>query len=216
MDKITSFTRYYRDKKLIDISMTEMESLIKSDDNKKIIAEYIYERLYTRYLKIFDFECSKTAKFEKKDETLTKNIFDEEFKNGFIMLASCSLLIETFAAFLSGENETPSRLSSNRFNKVFKYAVTNGNDLKKFNGSDFYKKIRCGILHQGETKGKYTVTRTKSAKLIYDNKINAYKFHKALKELLGIYRKELEQKVWDDEIWDNCRQKIRYIVNNTK
>lgn len=202
--------------KLIEISMTEMESLIKSEANKKLIAEYVYERLYTRFLKIFDFDCSKTAQYQKNDKVITKNTFKEEFKNGFIMLASCSLLIETFAAFLSGENETPRGLSYTRFKIVFKYADLNDNDLKIFKLSkDFYNKIRCGILHQGETKGKYTVTRN-SAKLIDENQINAFKFHKALKELLGIYRLDLEQKEWDGELWDTCRQKIRHIVSNTK
>ncbi|MGQ1948805.1 hypothetical protein ACT3CD_17065 [Geofilum sp. OHC36d9] len=96
--------------------MDNMETMITNHENKSKIAEYLYERLYTRYLKMFDYKNSETALYEKDGIKKDKNIFNVEYKNGFLQLAACSLLIETLAAFLTGENETPNGQSKNRFN----------------------------------------------------------------------------------------------------
>ena len=108
---MTSFTRYYKGNKLVNISMAEIEELIKNVENKSIIAEHLYERLYNRFLKIFDFKDDKEAEYEKDTKKVKRNVFNEEYKNGFLILTSCSLLIETFAAFLVGQNVTPSVMS---------------------------------------------------------------------------------------------------------
>lgn len=213
---MTSYTRYYKDKTLIDISMSRMEKLITEERHKSAIAEYVYERLYTRFLKIFDFASSENSEYEKQGEKYIKNIFEEEYKNGFIQLAACSLLIETFAAYLTGENESPRGKSNSRFKKVFQYAESKNNSLKAFKGNNlFYERVRCGLLHQGETKGKYTITR-KGIKLLDNEVIDAYLFHKSLKELLMNYKNDLCNMKWDSEIWDSCRQKIRHTINNSK
>ncbi|MDC9724166.1 MAG: hypothetical protein PSN34_15555 [Urechidicola sp.] len=213
---MTIFSQYYNNKKeLISISMNEMNLLITDSSNKKIIANHIYERFYSRFLKIFDYQDNNIKEYRKNNINVIRNEFKEEFKNGFLQLASCSLLIETFAAFLTGENETPNRKSTNRFNEVFIYAKKHNNDLKIFHNTDFYQKIRCGILHQGETKGNYTVTRVGVA-LLKKDKIDAFLFHKSLKHLLLKYNHELENSNWDSEIWDNCRKKIRHIIHNSK
>jgi hypothetical protein len=214
--KMPSFTRYFNtDKKLIEISMAEMELLIRDEANKEKIAEYVYQRLYNRFLKIFDYEGDEKASYQIGGKIKRKKVFNQEYKNGFIQLAACSLLVETFAAFLTGENETPRGQSSNRFKRVFEYAKDKNNPLKIFENSQFYGKIRCGILHQGETKGKYTVTRN-STKMLNGDEINAYRFHKELKNLLCAYRDELKAIDWIDRKWDACRMKIQHIIDNSK
>lgn len=214
--KMTSFARYYKNKKLIEVSMSKIRVLITDKSNKDEIAQHVYERLYTRFLKIFDFTPDKEIVYEKNGKMVKRNSFNEEYKNGFIQLAACSLMIETFAAFLTGENETPRGKSPDRFKKVFEYADSKSNDLKVFKSNKhFYERIRCGILHQGETKGKYTITRS-GQNLLKDEKIDAYLFHKSLKDLLMSYKNDLETKNWDNEMWDACRQKIRHIINNEK
>lgn len=195
--------------------MADMELLIRDEANKEKIAEYVYQRLYNRFLKIFDYECEEKADYQIGDNTKRKKVFNQEYKNGFIQLAACSLLVETFAAFLTGENETPKGQSSNRFKKVFEYASLKNNPLKIFENSQFYGKIRCGILHQGETKGKYTVTRN-SSNMLNGDQINAHRFHKELKNLLCTYRDELKGIEWVDGKWDSCRMKIQHIIDNTK
>lgn len=215
LKKMTTFSRYYNSQKeLIEVSMDEINELIKIEANKSLIAEYVYERLYTRFLKIFDFESTETAEYTKHNKKISRNIFSEEYKNGFIQMASCSLLVETFAAFLTGENETPRGQATNRFKKVFEYAESKNNQLKIFKArNDFYGRIRCGILHQGETKGNYTISR-EGINLLKDDEIDAFLFHKFLKNLLQAYKEDLKANSWDDMLWDSCRQKIRHIVNN--
>jgi hypothetical protein len=211
---MTSFVRYYKDRKLKNITMTEIENMIKDRKNQKIIAEYVYERFYNRFLKIFDFPSEEKADYIKDEKIETKNIFAEEYKNGFLMMSSCSLLIETFASFLVGQNETPQNKNIDMFIRVFEKAEEYGNDLKIFKDKPFYKKIRCGLLHQGETYGKYKITR--KGELYKDDTINANIFFVSLKKMLVSYKKELEDGDWDSKEWDACRLKIRHIVSNAK
>ncbi len=209
----TLFTRHYKDNILVEVSMDEIKTLIEDESNQALIAEYVYERFYNRFLKIFDFTCTKQTEYTKDDEKQTLNVFNEEFKNGFLIMASCSLLIETFASFLVGQNVTPKGDSVDMFKKVFEYAEQKDNELKIFKNQPFYGKIRCGILHQGETYGKFTITRSGS-KLFEKDTVNAYLFHQHLKTLLGVYKNDLTTGKWDNSEWDNCRNKIRYIVAN--
>lgn len=212
---MTSFTRHYKDKKLVDISMNEIEILINDQANQAIIAEYVYERLYNRFLKIFDFQYDTEAEYEKSGKYEHRNVFNEEFKNGFLIMTSCSLLIETFSSFLVGQNETPRGKSSDMFIKVFEYAERKDNELKIFKNSPFYGKIRCGLLHQGEVYGKFKITR-KGIKLFDKDTIDAFLFSKHLKKLLLDYKDELSKSKWDSREWDACRLKIRYITSNAK
>lgn len=195
--------------------MNEMEILINDHQNKELIAEYVYQRLYNRFLKIFDFKCELQDNYIKNTINERRNVFNEEFKNGFLIMTSCSLLIETFASFLSGHNKTPNGQSTDMFNKVFEYAETKNNELKIFKDGKFYSYIRCGLLHQGETYGKFLITR-KGSDLYKDDTINANVFLKSLNELLNSYRLDLIDSRWDSKEWDACRIKIRYIVNNAK
>lgn len=209
---MTSFLRYYKERKLIKVSMIKMKQLIQKESKKDIIAEYVYQRLYTRFLKIFDYSSEIEELYEKDDEKIKRVVFKEEYKNGFLQLAACALLVETFAAFLAGKDETPWKKSPDYFIKVFRYAEDKGNDLKVFkNNNDFYDNIRCGLLHQGETKGGFKITR-KGDYLLRDGTIDAFIFHKLLKELLISYKNDLCEKDWNDPLWVKCREKIEYII----
>jgi hypothetical protein len=195
--------------------MTEMEALIKDQVNQKVIAEHVHERLYNRFLKIFDFPTDLKWEYEKNGKKEELSVFAEEYKNGFLIMTSCSLLIETFASFLVGQNETPRGKSADMFNKVFEYAELKNNELKKFKNGQFYGKIRCGLLHQGETYGKFKITR-QGLKLLDNETIDAILFLKYLKLLLLDYKKDLSEGNWDSKEWDACRLKIRFIIANAK
>lgn len=211
---MTTFTRHYKDNKLVEVSMEEINALISSSENRAIIAEYVYERLYNRFLKIFDYTDTPTAVYDKNGEKVSKNIFNEEYKNGFLIMTSCSLLIETLASFLIGQNMTPQNRHNEMFMTVFDYAESKKNELKIFKNTLFYKHIRCGLLHQGETYGKFKITR-KGIKLFEDNTVDAHLFSKNIKSLLLSYKNDLITDEWDSQMWDSCRQKIRYIVSNS-
>lgn len=164
---------------------------------KDEIADFIYERHYRRYIKPFEFDNPSYRK---------------EYKNGFAIMANCCLLIETIESFYRGWAQSRNELN---FLKFF----TRENEFKEFALDDiptqFYKHIRCGILHQGETTGGWSINRS-SSKLLDKSKreINAVLFSKRLKKSLEGYRNELKASEWDAPIWKNARDKMKSILKN--
>jgi len=214
---MTSFARFYDNKKLVNISMDDIEKYITDERNKKKIATFIYHRYYERYLKIFFFRSSEKSKyFDEKNNESDKNIFNTEYKSGFTMMASCCLLIETLASFFEGDDKTPRGQGKQAFEIVFKKAKDYQNELGKFNNENFYSAIRCGILHQGETYKAFKIKRTGALYDKPDSAINATIFTNELKKFLKSYVDELKNAKWDGPIWDNCRVKLRHIISNAK
>jgi hypothetical protein len=170
------------------------------DEQQKIeIADFIYERHYQRYIKPFEFD---------------DRIYKKEYKNGFAIMASCCLLIETLESFYRGWAQSKNELN---FHKFF----SRDSGFKAFATDDmptqFYKHIRCGILHQGETTGGWAISRT-GTKLIDKSKreINATLLAEQLKKSLGQYRDDLKKSDWDSQIWKNAREKMKSILKNCR
>lgn len=216
MENNTSFARFYENGLLYNYSMSKMAILIREEKNKKEIANLVFHRFYDRYLKIFFFNQPCQKKYVKKDKEETLNQFNTEFKSGFIIMASCCLVIESISTFILGLNEV-NKPGSEVFESVFKKAKDYNNPLQVFSKQPIYSNIRCGILHQGETYGKFKLTRNKKAELYNKSgkKINATLFVKALNDFLKSYQKELETEDWNSEIWKNCRNKIGFIIENS-
>ncbi len=216
---MTLFARYYNSENVLEkVSMSDMGELIKDEKYKSRIADLIYERYYNRYLKIFFFSSKEEKIYTKNSKEVKNKIFQEEYKNGFVIMASCCLLIETLASFFTGNNKTPKDESVEMFKTVFKQAEKYSNKLKIFHNESFYSKVRCGILHQGETYGKFKILRKGK---LFDNKeytINATEFCLELNKFLKSYTEELKnlETRWDSDIWDKCRIKIRHIIDNSK
>ena len=170
------------------------------DKKKKIkIADFIYERHYSRYIKPFEYD----------DE-----IYKKDYKNGFAIMANCCLLIETIESFRRGWAQSRNELN---FLKFF----TRENEFKEFATDDiptqFYKHIRCGILHQGETTGGWSINRNSSYLLDKSKReINAVLFSERLKKALEGYRDELKVNEWETQIWKNAREKMKSILKNCK
>ncbi len=215
---MTLFSSTYINNRLFETSMAEIEILITSEANKIEISNAIYERLYERYIKIFFYKSNNFAEYFKTDNKIVKakknSIFNAEYKSGFSMMTNCSLLIETINAFLEGNNQTS--YGDETFNRFFIKAKFYNNPLSVFENQKFYKNIRCGLLHQGETYGGFKIQR--EGKLYNKSKkiINAKIFCDEMNNFLLSYKKELLSSDWDSEIWDNCRTKIRYIIKNSK
>lgn len=169
----------------------------RNSQEKEKIADFIYERHYQRYIKPFEFDDP---------------IFKKEYKNGFAIMANCCLLIETLESFYRGWPQSRNELN---FLKFF----TRENEFKEFATDDipsqFYKHIRCGILHQGETTGGWAINRS-SSKLLDKTKyeINAFLFSKKLKKSLENYRDTLKSSDWESFIWKNLRDKMKSIIKN--
>ena len=83
--------------------------------------------------------------------------------------------------------------------------------------SDFYRQIRCGILHQAETKGGWTIRREGPLLRKETKIINATEFLNRLKEYLMWYREELSKRDFkQDGLWKNFRLKMKAIKENCK
>lgn len=163
------------------------------------IADFIFQRLYSRYLKPFLFANEE---------------FVREYKNGFSIMANCCLLIETLQSFKNGWGN-----SNRKSEQAFKQFFTTEKNFIAFKGKEkeFYGNIRCGILHQGETTGGWTVNR--SGINLFDDKnliVDSVTFAKELKTSLKNYSQDLKIAKWDSELWDNFRTKMRNVISNCK
>jgi hypothetical protein len=216
---MTSFARYYENRKLCNFSMSKIEELLESENNRERIADIIYHRYYDRYLKLFFYSPSITHIYtltEKgKEYEKILNEFNTEFKSGFVIMTNCCLLIETISTYFDGLNRS-NKSGTETFKAVFLKAKEYNNSLAKFENQPLYSNIRCGLLHQGETYGKFKITRT--GPLFDENNltINAMRFCSQLKFFLNSYRNELKSAEWDSDIWNKCRLKLRYIIENSK
>lgn len=191
----TELARYHDEKGEKCVVTVDDYNQYLADDDKEAIACFVFNRLYSRYIKPY--------KYEKKK-------YKREYKNGFSMMASYCLLIETLQSFKNGWAH-----SNRRSEQAFKDFFKNNIHFQELNnqGSEIYKKIRCGILHQGETTGGWKITR-ESRVLVENKTINAYKFGNRLEMCLLDYRCELLKAEWDSEVWDNLRTKMRKILHH--
>ncbi len=135
----------------------------------------------------------------------------KENKSGFCTMAICCLMIEALESFWQGWPDTKGK-SKDAFCSFFdRY-----DNLKVFTGhaGEFWRHVRCGILHQAETTGGWKVHRTG---ILFDSNtkaINATRFHDELKKCLDRYCAELRQEDWDGELWTNFKSKMKQVCKN--
>ncbi|MBO9314469.1 MAG: hypothetical protein J7456_01630 [Chloroflexus sp.] len=122
-------------------------------------------------------------------------------------------MIETLESFRHGWGDTRGK-SKKAFDEFFKWCKENKLELGVFDPKDFYKGVRCGILHQGETTNGWRIRRKgplydPSAKII-----NATAFHNELENALKRYLSALEESDWESKIWQNLRRKMKHVIAN--
>lgn len=134
-------------------------------------------------------------------------------KRGFTMMAVSCLTIEAFESFLQGWESTYGKKSEAAFRLFFdqfaEFAVLRGH------AKQFYKHIRCGLLHQAESTGGWRIRRDRS--MLFDQAaltINADRFVDALQQVLIRYFEQLKNVDWDESRWENVRNKMNAIVQN--
>lgn len=201
-----------------EITIEQVEEWIKDKNHyKKNLSQFIYDRLYGRYIKPFDFD---------------NPIFVDKYKNGFSIMANSCLLIETYASFrekvFRDTNHKSQRcfgwffLTEKRFSDFSKgglalhdYLDIDKQIRNKGVPRDFYLNVRCGILHNAETRNGWKITRRDD---FYDKEtktINAVKFMNRLKATIDDYRKQLiHADISMDDIWDNCIYRIQDIISS--
>jgi len=163
-----------------------------ADESAKIsLLELIEHRFINRYL---------------------KHLNHPDIDGGFFKMAICCLMIETLESFKQGKPNTKG-ISEDIFVAFFEseqQAFPNFNSIS----NDFYKSIRCGILHQAETTNAWRI-HTKGPLLDTANRIiNATAFVKALELTFKIYLESLRESNLADAVWKRAIVKIESICKN--
>lgn len=79
-----------------------------------------------------------------------------EHNLSFSIMALDCLLIETLQQFYEGIESTPPRQNHHTFRKFFRQS--DQLNFSKEITAQFYRNVRCGILHQAETKGNVALS----------------------------------------------------------
>jgi hypothetical protein len=145
---------------------------------------------------------------ERFNERYFAPIEDSASKHGFTVLAVACLVVETLESFYQGRADT-----RNVSTQMFRDFFARDTRLKVLGGGDdwFYKDIRCGILHQSESRAGWRVLRS-GPLLDKDSKaINATAVLRALRRAVESYAKQLQT---DEVVWNNFRKKMNAVCGN--
>ncbi len=173
-----------------DVSMEDYRKLEINQD-KEAIVNFIRQRFTERYITPMKTDLQK--------------------KNGFTIMAISCLMIETLESFYQGWSDTKNKSQwafCNFFDRSKKFHFIKGHS------QSFYKNVRCGILHQGETTGGWHIRRRGAIFDKVTNTVNAKKFHDEIEESLSDYCEELRASEWSAPIWKAFRKKMESVCKN--
>lgn len=176
----------------IEVRVSYVRAWLAQNDavSKSNLIRLIYHRLHQRYLQPLQH-------------------VPKEHKSGFLMMATACLMIETLQSFYEGYRDTDGKGKA-----AFKDFFEREKDLfPGFADKDlnFYKNIRCGILHQAETTGCFRILREGPLLDMSRRVINANEFLRALEACLDRYIHSLHHSA---ERWDKAKLKIGFICDN--
>ena len=195
------------------ITVARYRTLVAREDRQRL-AQFIEERLLERYVR--PIEATPPDR-----------------KNGFLTMASACLLIETLESFYQGWEDNhkpvqrslinsscrpsdPKKSNVSRSEVAFCYFFSREEAFISFRplAEEFYRGVRCGILHQGETTGGWLVKRAGPLVVTAARTINATRFLQCVSHAVESYKAHLEVATWDDTIWVNYRKKMQAILAN--
>jgi len=163
--------------------------LIRKDDTaRQFLADLILHRLRDRYV------------------TPLENVPDD-FKSGFLMMAASCLMIETFQCFKDGKKDTRGK-GKDAFKRFFLFYSS---EFPGVDGEEFYEKIRCGILHQAQTNGRFRILQTGAIFNRAEKSFNAITFLETLKTIVEVYANDLRVQDMNAGTWAKALRKIEYI-----
>jgi len=172
-------------------------------------------QIQVRQVKDWIKAADKASLIKFLQERFTERYFDPLrcASNGFLLMGVSCLIIEAMESYRQGWPDSD-RLGSRPFSSFFARSHLFG--VFQPAASEFYKHIRCGILHQGETTGGWTITQKDTAALfdVAQKRVNAAQFHKTLEQELANYLAELNAAGITDELWINCIFKMHSTIKN--
>jgi hypothetical protein len=169
---------------------------------------------------VSDYKAARDAHDSQKISEAIRQRFTERYirpatdpvnKHGFTIIAISCLMIEALESFHKGWESTSGK-SETAFRSFFGHTEP----FKQFRGHEgqFYKHIRCGILHQAETTGGWKIIRTGA---LFDEAtltINATRFIRSLDRALNEFCDVLKAARWDSAEWTNVCKKMNAICEN--
>ena len=205
------------------ITVGKLLDLLASEDGKKEkVIDFVYNRLYERYIEpskllvgIKENSIAGISGGCRKLQPLAgvlQRIMAA--KLGFSIMANMCLLIEALQSFKCGWINSEG-YSKQAFVDFFKHA---GGTFKKLDGEVFYKHIRCGILHQGETTGGWKLQISGDIVDLEKQIINTRMFLQTMEDILIEYRDELKRqcKQSSSPLWINFQLKLHGIIENCR
>lgn len=138
---------------------------------------------------------------------------DSPKRHGFAMLAVGCLMVEALESFRNGWKNSTGK-SESAFCSFFQ-AHDEFNDLRPV-AHEFYRAVRCGILHQAEATDGWRVHRDPGlfAQTGGVRSVSAWEFCEALKAVLNRYHDDLVAADWSDDRWVKTRKKLQAICRN--
>jgi hypothetical protein len=163
----------------------------------------------------FDLESSRDAGEISKlisrrftERYLDPTLADQNVKHGFTTMAIACLMVEALESFRQGWTDTTGR-SKQAFCSFFdahdEFALCRGH------AESFWHDIRCGILHQAETRGGWLILRRGPLIDSRARSVNASAFMHKLERVLNLYCRELAEADWESPVWKKCRGKLNAI-----
>jgi len=170
---------------------------LETAKNTAGIARFIHNRFAERYI------------------TPLKNVRAGD-DSGFLTMGVCCLLIESLTAFREGWPTTKGRSE-----EALRLFLGREPSFTIFRGleRDFWKGVRCGILHQGETRSGWRLNFTDRTKPLLEptsKRVNCISFFNETENALSKYCDDLIQSSWDSVIWQNLRTKMEQTIKDCK
>ena len=163
----------------------------KSDHSKVEIVKLIGHRFDNRYLKHI-----------------------KSIDSGFLIMAVSCFVIETLQSFREGKPDSRG-IEKDMFINFFEHDKDNFPDFNQVS-TEFYKHIRCGILHQSETTNAWRVLRSGKLLDTIGFSINAELFLKSLDKSVTKYLDELTHSDINSDLWEKAFIKLKDICENCK
>lgn len=175
-----------------DVTVGQLQTWMdeKTDHSKTEIVKLIRHRFENRYLK--HIKC---------------------VDSGFLIMAVSCFVIETLQSFWEGVPDTNGK-GERMFKNFFKNEQDNFSGFNETISIEFYKHIRCGILHQSETTNAWRVLRV--GKLLDETEysINAELFRESLNKSVSKYFDKLALSDFNSDLWKNAFIKLKDICEN--
>jgi hypothetical protein len=180
------------------------------------------------------WESEADSGWSKKPEFIRRRLFERYIdpvkaldlhpdtkirKNGFYIMAVSCLLIETLVSFWRGwettepHKDAAGRNIPGRSREAFKIFFEEEYRFDVFQGTEFYKRIRCGILHQSEATGGWTIGREGP---LFDGSlgINATQFHNKMASAIRDYAGTLKNPSPGSSLRANFDEKMKAVIRN--